>query len=102
MRMFAPEDRLSRTQGLFSTELDHETVLMSIDAGAYYGLAGVARRIWERLENPTSFSDLVDCLQSEYKVSREVCVSDLQKFLAEIELEGLLRVEPTESVQTAS
>jgi len=93
MRHFAPEDQLSRTKDLLSTELDQETVLMSIDAGAYYGLAGVARKIWERLENPTSFSELIDCLEREYNVSHEICVSDVQKFLSEIEREGLLRVE---------
>ena len=93
MRRFAPEDRLSRTRDLLSTELDQETVLMSIDAGAYYGLAGVARRIWNKLENPISFSDLVDCLEREYRVSRETCIADVQRFLAEIEREGLLRVE---------
>ena len=92
MRSFAPKDRLSRTNDLLSTELDEETVLMSIDAGAYSGLAGVARRIWEKLETPTSFSELVDCLEREYAVSRETCLSDVQKFLGEIEREGLLRV----------
>ena len=66
MRRFVPEDRLFRTSGLFSTELDQETVLMSINAGAYYGLAGVARSIWDKLENPISFSELVDFLQNEY------------------------------------
>jgi hypothetical protein len=93
MHHFGPENRLSRTKGLLSTELDQETVLMSIDAGAYYGLEGAARSIWEKLENPTSFSELVDCLEREYRVSRETCASDLQKFLAELEREGLLRVE---------
>ena len=93
MRRFGPEDRLSRTNDLLSTELDQETVLMSIDAGAYYGLEGAARSIWEKLENPTSFSELVDCLVREYRVSRETCACDLQEFLAEIEREGLLRVE---------
>jgi hypothetical protein len=93
MRRFAPEDRLSRANDLFSTQLDQETVLMSIDAGAYYGLAGVARNIWEKLETPTNFSALVDSLEREYYVSRETCVSDVQKFLAEMEREGLLRVE---------
>jgi len=93
MGRFGPEDRLSRANDLLSTELDQETVLMGIDAGAYYGLAGAARSIWEKLENPTSFSELVDCLVWEYRVSRETCASDLQKFLAEIEREGLLRVE---------
>ena len=93
MRRFGPEDRLSRAKDLLSTELDQETVLMSIDAGAYYGLEGTARSIWEKLENPTSFSELVDCLVRQYLVSHETCASELQKFLAEIEREGLLRVE---------
>ncbi len=93
MRRFGPEDRLARTNGLPSTDLDQETILMSIDAGAYYGLAGAGRRIWEKLENATSFSELVDCLVQEYRVSRETCASDLQKYLVELEREGLLHVE---------
>jgi hypothetical protein len=90
---FDSEDRLSRVQNLLSTELDQETVLMSIDAGAYYGLEGPARSIWEILETPLTFSALVDRLVEEYRVSPETCAADLQRFLGEMEREGLLRVE---------
>ena len=90
---FGPEDRLSRVQNLLSTELDQETVLMSIDAGAYYGLEGPARSIWEILETPLTFSALVDRLVKEYQVSPETCAADLERFLSEMEREGLLRVE---------
>jgi hypothetical protein len=93
MRRFGPEDKLCRTQGMISTDLDRETVLMSIDAGAYYGLEGPAQSIWEALETPLSFSALVDRLVAEYRVSPERCAADVQKFLAEMEREGLLRVE---------
>jgi hypothetical protein len=93
MRTFHPEDRLSRTEGMLSTELDQETVLMSIDAGAYYGLKGPARSIWEKLEVPLTFSTLVDRLVEEYRVTPEVCAADLEGFLAQMEQEGLLRVE---------
>jgi hypothetical protein len=93
MRSFSPEDRLSRDQDLLSTELDQEVVLMSIDAGAYYGLEGPARSIWEILETPMSFSELVDRLVAEYQISPKDCAADLQKFLGELEREGLLRVE---------
>ena len=93
MRSFRPQDRLARAHDLPSTELDQETVLMSIDAGAYYGLEGPARSIWEKLENPLTFSQLVHSLVAEYRVSPETCASDLQKFLADMEREGLLRVE---------
>jgi len=90
---FGPEDRLSRVQNLLSTELDQETVLMSIDAGAYYGLEGPARSIWEILETPLTFSALVDRLVKEYQVSPETCAADLERFLSEMVREGLLRVE---------
>lgn len=93
MRVFGPDDRLTRCDDLLSTDLDQETVLMSIEAGAYYGLEGPARVIWEKLKTPMSFSELVDCLVKEYTVSPQACASDLQGFLSDMEREGLLRVE---------
>lgn len=93
MRSFNPEDRLSRNEEMLSTELDQETVLMSVDAGAYYGLKGTAQSIWEKLETPMTFSALADCLVKEFQITHEACVADLQQFLAELEREGLLRVE---------
>jgi hypothetical protein len=78
---------------MLSTELDQETVLMSIDAGAYYGLGGSAQTIWNILEVPVTFSDLVDRLGKEYRVSPETCAADLERFLVKMEREGLLRVE---------
>lgn len=92
MRTFAPEDRLSRSQDMLSTDLDEETVLMSIDAGAYYGLAGPAQAIWAKLETPLTFSALVNLLVEEYKISPDQCAADLQRFLGEMEQEGLLHV----------
>lgn len=93
MRRFTSETRVSRAQDLLSTELDQETVLMSIDAGAYYGMKGPAQSIWSNLESPITFSALVDRLVKEYAVSPEACSEDLQQFLAKMEEEGLLRVE---------
>jgi hypothetical protein len=89
----SPNSRLSRVQNLLSTELDQETVLMSIDAGAYYGLGGAAQSIWNMLEVPVTFSDLVDRLVKEYRVSPQTCAADLERFLSKMEREGLLRVE---------
>ena len=93
MRTFHAEDRLIRSNDLIATELDDETVLMSIDAGSYYGLEGTSRTIWERLESPTLFSELVDSLVREYRVTADACMSDVQRFLCDMEREGLIRVE---------
>jgi hypothetical protein len=93
MRPFNPQDKLVRAREILSTELDQETVLLSIDAGAYYGMGGTAQSIWEKLAEPIAFSALVDALVQEYEIEREACAADLQGFLAEMEREGLLRVE---------
>jgi hypothetical protein len=93
MRSFRSEDKLSRNQEMLSTDLDQETVLMNIEAGAYYGLEGPAQSIWEKLESPLTFSGLVDELVKEYQVTPEACAADLQGFLARMEEEGLLHVE---------
>ena len=93
MRHFEPDDRIIRAPEMLSTDLDEETVLMSIDAGAYYGLEGPAQCIWNNLATPLTFSALVDRLVKEYRVEPDICTADVEKFLAEMEREGLLRVE---------
>jgi hypothetical protein len=93
MSRFRPEDKLSRAPQMISTDLDQETVLMSIDAGAYYGLAGPAQRIWEELGTPVTFSSLIERLVAAYNVTPETCTADVEKFLAVLEREGLLHVE---------
>ena len=93
MRVFNSDDVLRRSTDLIATELDDETVLMSITAGVYYGLEGPARTIWEKLDSPMTFGQLVDTLTREYRVSRETCSSDLQGFLAQMESEELVHVD---------
>jgi hypothetical protein len=92
MARFSPETLLSRAQDMLASNLDQETVLMSIEAGAYYGLEGSARSIWELLETPLRFSELVDRLVEGYEVTPEACAASLGGFLEEMEREGLLRV----------
>jgi hypothetical protein len=93
MRRFNPNDKLSRADKMISTDLDQETILMSIDAGAYYGMAGTAQTIWEILAAPATFSELVEELVKRYEVTPEACAADLQDFLGQMEREGLLHVE---------
>lgn len=66
---------------------------MSIEAGAYYGMANTARTIWEKLETPLTFSALVGELVKEYEITPDACAAELQGFLGEMEREGLLHVE---------
>ena len=93
MGNYTRETRLSRVEETISTELDQEKVLMNIEAGVYYGLAGTARSIWDALESPHTFGELIDSLVAQYEVDLEVCQAYTIKFLDKLKQEGLLRVE---------
>jgi hypothetical protein len=82
-----------RAEEQLSTELDGETVLLSIKNGQYYKLDAVATRIWQLLEEPQSLESLVDQLLAEYEVERDQCTTDVQGYLDELESEGLLAIE---------
>ncbi|NLI24085.1 MAG: lasso peptide biosynthesis PqqD family chaperone [Bacteroidales bacterium] len=70
-----------RNPDLLFSDMDGETVMMSIQNGEYYGLDEVGSRIWQLLENPESAETLTDKLIEEYEVTRETCLSDVMEFL---------------------
>lgn len=75
---------ISRTEEVVASDIDGETVMMSIQNGKYYGLDDIGSRIWELMENPIKVSDLVDTLLARYEVDRESCERDVLKFLNEL------------------
>ena len=83
---------ISQSKDQVSTDLDGETVLMSIEQGNYYGMDQILSRIWAIIENPIKTSDLIEKLLKEYDVSREDCEKDVLKVLNELEDENLLEL----------
>jgi hypothetical protein len=78
---------------LVATELDDETVMMSIERGKFYGLDPVAGRIWALVREPQKVSTLVEGLLEEFDGERAVVERDLLAFLNALAREGMLAVE---------
>lgn len=85
--MTAPTYR--RLEGFVSTDMDGETVLMSIEHGSYFGIGGTGSLIWERLEQPQTEDALVEAVRVAYDVSEEDCRRDVAAFLATLIENGL-------------
>ncbi len=94
MAPLSDDTRLARAPELLSTEFRQETVLMSLEAGRYYGLEGTARRIWELLAEPLSLGDLRARLQREFDAPPERLAADLRSFVEELVREGLVVAGP--------
>jgi hypothetical protein len=65
-------------------------VMMSVDAGRYYGLNAVASRIWELLDTPRSASELCHHIVEEFEVDSTTCDAEVRRFLGELLKHGIV------------
>lgn len=90
-----PDSVVLQVEKIVSSDMDGETVMMSIENGKYYGMNEIGSRIWEIIEKPVSVSGLCDRLMDEFEVDREKCRDDVIGFLRELSEDGLIVVEQT-------
>ncbi len=85
-----PDTILQRKPGMLFNEIDGEVVMLSIENSEYYGMDKVGSRIWQLLENPMSFKDLVAKLMEEYEVTEEQCRQETLDFVKKMTEKKLL------------
>lgn len=79
-----------RNQDLISTEMDGDTVMMSIERGEYFGLGGVGSRAWELLAQPTCVDAMAQTICNEFEVDLPTATADMQKFVQDLLNHGLV------------
>jgi len=84
------DQKLKRTDDLLTAPIDDVLLMMSIEKGSYYSLNSVGARIWELLENPMTFDELVAQLLEEYDIAAETCRLEVENFVNALRERGLL------------
>jgi hypothetical protein len=87
-------DCIVRSGQCLSTEIDDETVLMSVESGCYGGLDDIGSDIWRRLEKPISVVELCDGLASEYDANRATIEADVLAFLSGLLEKQMIEIVP--------
>jgi hypothetical protein len=86
------ECTVQRNSEVIAAEAGQDIVMVNIASSSYYGVANVAREIWESIEQPKKILDIVDHLAATYKVDRSLCEEETLSFLEELLAEDLLKV----------
>ncbi|MBI2945736.1 MAG: PqqD family protein [Candidatus Wallbacteria bacterium] len=89
-----PSARYARIEGLMSTPLDREIVILNMPRNSYVALDEIGRRIWELLESPHSAEELCRVLCTEFEGSEAEIVRDVTGFLEQLQAEELIRSVP--------
>lgn len=76
---------------LYATVGADDAVMLSMEAGRYYGLNAVARRVWELLETPKSIVELREAICAEFAVDVRTCEADLGEFVNQLLAKDIVR-----------
>lgn len=75
---------ISRNAALLVAPVHDQTIMTDISGGRCYGLDDIGSDIWQRLETPCRFVDLVRALAADYDADPAVIARDVQVLVAEM------------------
>ncbi|MDQ0217473.1 lasso peptide biosynthesis PqqD family chaperone [Peribacillus cavernae] len=84
---------VSQGSGNIVSDMDGETVMLSVHNGKYYNLGEMGGEIWERIKEPISVQELITVLGAQYDVERTMCEEQVLSFLSQLLEEGLIKAE---------
>lgn len=75
-----------RSPEILASDLsEHETILLNVDRGFYYGTEGVGRMVWDALSQPQTLDSLITLVCASYDdVTESQCRADLTLFLGDL------------------
>lgn len=83
---------VQRVDGLMSTAMDREMVLLNPARDNYIAMDETGQRIWTMLEEPMRVRDLCDLVEREFAGDRPQIAADVVEFLEELNAESLVHV----------
>jgi len=75
------------------TELAGEKVMIDFATGKYFMIKGVGNDIWDMIQTPVTYGEIVEKLLSEYDVSEEECNTSVANFLNKLTELNFVSVE---------
>jgi Coenzyme PQQ synthesis protein D (PqqD) len=86
------ESIVGQVEGNIVSDMGGEMVMLSISNGKYYNLGEIGGGIWDAIEQPLSFGELIDNLLNEYQVERETCEQQVLTFLEMLLKEDIIMI----------
>ena len=78
------QTKVKAPDGVMSTQLDGEAVLMHVSKGIYFGLNDVGAFIWKLMAKPVSIWELCRAVEQEFDVLSELCEGDILTLMEQL------------------
>lgn len=81
-----------RHEGINSTDLQGEKVMMDLNQGKYFALNKVGSRIWDITNNKISVGDIINILMKEYDIDEKRCNEEVIGFIGRMNDAKIIRI----------
>jgi len=82
---------ITKKPGKFvETEIDDEVVLMDLESGNFFSLAGTSLAVWKAIDGACTEVQIVSRLAGDYAADADLVAADVAEFLAELRSAGLI------------
>jgi Coenzyme PQQ synthesis protein D (PqqD) len=100
MLIMGSPERLVRSQSVVARVVAGETLVVPIrakvgDLASIYSFNGAGTSIWKMLESPRTVTELACGISGEYDVTPEQAERDVEHFVVEMKMVGLVEVAAT-------
>jgi hypothetical protein len=86
------ESRIVVSKDQVSCDLAGEAAILNLRNGVYYGLDPVGARIWNLVQQPTTFGQIRDALLDDYDVEKVRLETDIKDLLDKLAEQGLVDI----------
>ena len=93
-RTYPDELMIAAAPDQASVDLDDEAAILNLKTGIYFGLNEVGAWIWRLIQEPRTVAAIREAVLAEFEVEPDVCQSDLQALLRDLEQNQLINVGP--------
>ena len=88
----ATESRVVVSKDQVSSDLGGEAAILNLKNSVYYGLDPIGARVWQLIQEPTTFGQIRDVLRAEYDAEPVQLEADIRDLLQELAEQGLVEI----------
>lgn len=86
-------DKFAPSPNVIARGVGHETVILDLASGTYFGLDPIGARIWALIGDGKTLAQACDVLVEEYDVTRDVLEADALALARDLAEKKLISVE---------
>jgi hypothetical protein len=90
--MISLTSKIAKSEGVLSSKIDGQVVLMGTDSGKYFAFDAIGSVIWDKIDTFPVVADLCNTLAGEYEAQPAQILADLIALLTDLHEQALVSV----------